>query len=837
MLSDLKYAFRQLSKNRGFTCFAVLTLALGIGANTAIFSVINAVLLTALPVKAPQQLVFLTDPKMSGDVVNVRAGSRDLIGYAEYENLRDHNSVFSGMLAVDSGSLSLDAVISNPGQRAAHGSATISSVSGNYFSVLGVGAILGRTFTEEVDKVRDANPVAVVSYNFWQDRLGADLGVLGRKVLIEGIEYDVIGVAPRSFLGESVGRPIDLWVPLSMQDEIRPGLHFLSANADPAHDYRWLQVIGRLKPAVNYTQAKADIDVVFRQFLSSELSAVDQGNKKQFLEQRIALSPAGDGRVFMRSNTEPLLILMVLVALLLLSACANLAHLSLARATRRQKEIAVRLAIGAKPARIFRQLLTESLLLAVVGGAMGLLFAQWGESLLLQIMAQHLDVHLNVRILAFAFAASLFVGIIFGVGAALQAARVDLNGVLKGTGEGTARVGSVSIGKALAITQVALSLPLLITAGLFVHSFQKLTIVDLGYDSNHLLMFRADTTGHTGPAVGQFYQDLSNRIRVIPGVRSVTLSQNGLFGGGTVAVSIAITGYAPTPEKNMGPAFDQVGSGYFSTVGITILSGREIAPEDAGSGQRVGVINQTMARYYFGDSNPLGRQITVNWPTSPGITTPAPFVVVGVAADTKIISVRGAARPFYYVPYYNPVFPPFGTTGIIRTTGDPAALIAAVRAAVKEIAPNSLPPTIMTVNQAIDRTLGLDRLLTEFSGFFGGLATLLVSIGIYGILSYSTVQRTREIGIRIALGAQRGNVLRLVMGESLGLVLIGVIIGIPIAIGGGKFVAGYLFGLTPEDPLVLAAASGLMIAVAGLASFLPSFRATQVDPNVALRVE
>jgi predicted permease len=442
----------------------------------------------------------------------------------------------------------------------------------------------------------------------------------------------------------------------------------------------------------------------------------------------------------------------------------------------------------------------------------------------------------------FAFGVSVVVGIMFGTAPALQAWRVDLNTVLKGAGEGAARMRSFSLGKALVVAQVALSLPLLVVAGLFVHSFQKLARVGLGYDQDHLLLLQADTVGYKGAGVGQFYRELSERIRVLPGVSGVTLSANGLFTGRETSYRIAIEGYLPPPGQNMSPSFDHVGADYFPTVGLPVMRGRAIGPEDAGSGQRVGLINQTMAHDYFGDTDPLGRNITVNVSTAPNVSTPYPFVVIGVVADAKHYTVREKARPLYYLPLDNPIgVANEGYLGtpicIIRTTGDPAALIAAVRTVVKEATPNSSWSFITTVSQQIEGTLALDRALTGFSGFFGALATILVSIGIYGIMAYAVARRTREIGIRIAIGARSGNVLSLILGESLFLMLCGAAIGIPAAIGAGRFVTAFLFGLTPADPLVLATAVVLMFLVGALAAYFPARSATRVNPMVALRSE
>lgn len=851
MFNDIRYSLRMLRKSPGFTGFTLLTLMLGIGANTAIFSVVNTVLLRPLPVSRPDELVFLTDPDDTGLRGGLRTGIRDFLSYPEFQYLRDNNRTFSGLLAVSASHLGTNVLVGDPGQAESRGPASISMVSGDYFSVLGVGAALGRLFTAEVDKVRGGNPVAVISHAFWEDRFGGDHSALGRIIRFNGTAYTVIGVAPKEFTGETTGWPIGIWVPMSMQAQVMPGRDLLSPSPSPIGNFRWLSVIGRLKPGVSATQAQAEVDVVFRQLLESQLAAVPQAQlgsvsqelRQRFLNQRVIVTAGSRGGSILRKGyTIPLLILMSLVGLLLLSACINLANLMYARSIRRQKEIAVRVALGAKASRIFRQLLTESLLLSTVGGALGLLLAVWGASPLLKFMTQNnSEVHPDAVVLLYALGVSIVVGMLFGMAPALQVWRVNLNSVLKQTGECGVLRRSFPVGKALVVAQVALSLPLLVIAGLFTHSFQKLATVDLGYDQDPLLLLQADSTGRTGAAILQYYSELSERIRAIPGVRAVTLSANGLFTGRETSYRISIDGYDPLPGQNMSPSFDHVGADYFSTVGIPVLRGREIRPDDAG-GQRVGLINQTMAKTYFADTNPIGRNITVNISTGPNASTPYSFAIVGVVADAKYNNVRESSRPIYYVPLANPIVP--ATAGylaapmcIIRTSGDSLALIGAIRDAVKQIAPNTQPPMITTVNQRIAGTLALDRTLTGASSFFGILATVLVTIGIYGIMSYAVARRTREIGIRIAIGAQKRNVFKLIMGESLVLILGGVAIGIPVALAAGRYATAFLFGLTPADPLVLATAIALMFLVGALAAYVPAQVATRIDPMAALRAE
>jgi predicted permease len=842
---DVRYGGRMLIKNPGFTAIAVITLALGIGANTAIFTVINSVLLSSLPVKDPKQLVVLSDPDAHGMSRGSEDGDRDLITYPEFQDLRDRNQVFSGVLAVDSNTAKLAVAVENSGPVSEGSPASILLVSGTYFPVLGVNAILGRTFSTEVDNVRDANPVVVISYNFWQSRFGGDASVLGRRLRIRQTSYEVIGVAPKSFFGETVGNSPDIYVPLTMQAEIFPGQDFLSPEKNPVEKTMWLQVLARLKPGVSIEQAKASINVTFQQYLQSQLgSGVPEDDRKNFLNQHIALVAGGRGASTLHAQFgQPLLILMGVVGLVLLVACANVANLLLARAASRQKEIAVRVAMGARPARLFRQLLTESILLSGIGGVIGLLLAQWADAILLQLVSRGpspipLNVQPDAKILGFTLGISLLTGVLFGLAPAFRAARVDLNSVLKGTSRGSVGTatqgGKVPVGKVLVVAQVALSLLLLIVAGLFVHSFQKLANVQIGYDRDHLLVFGMNPieSGYKGPAVGQLYKDLLDRIGRIPGVRAVSLSQNGLFSHSESADEISIEGYAPKAGQDMNARFDEIGPNYFSTVGIPILVGREIGPQDSGNGQRVGVINQTMARYYFGDESPIGKRIWDMFPTNR-----TDFVVVGVAADAKYNSLNEKTPRRFYVPFFNPI----GETSFarleIRTTGDPTAVASSVREAVKAMSATLPQIEVHTMNDLVSTSLTRDSMITKLAGFFGVLAVLLSCIGIYGIMAYAVAGRTSELGLRMALGAQRGNILWLVLRESMLLVFIGVAIGLPAVYGAGKLVSSLLFGLTAADPIALAGATALMFVVAAVAGYIPARRAARTDPIIALRYE
>jgi predicted permease len=848
LLQDIRYGVRMIVKNPGFTAVAVLTLALGIGANTAIFTVVNSVLLSTLPVKDPGQLTVLTNPDAHGMRVGSEDGDRELLTYAEFQALSERNEVFSGVFAADSNAQRINVAIEGSRHNDEGSPAYINMVSGSYFPVLGVDPFLGRTFTREIDQTRDANPVAVISYGFWRSRFGGSNSAIGQKIRIRNISYDIIGVTPPQFFGVTVGEAPDVWVPLTMQSEIFPGEDYITVEKNPVEKTEWLQVFGRLKPGVTVAQAKASIEVAFQQYLKSQIgTGITRKDEKNFLNQHIALVEGSHGASRLHDQFgKPLVILMGVVGLVLLIACANVANLLLARATSREKEIAVRVSLGAGPARLFRQLLTESVLLSGIGGLLGLLMAQWADAVLLQLVSRGpspipLDVHPDARILGFTLGVSFVTGILFGLAPAFRAARVDLNTILKGNARGvvggSAHGGKASLGKILVVAQVAISLLLLIVAGLFVRSFQKLTQVQLGYDREHLLLFSVDavTSGYKGPGARQLYQSLLDRIGTVPGVRGVTLSHNGLFSHSESADEISIEAYTPKSGQEMHARFDAAGPNYFSTIGIPVLAGREIGPQDGGSGQRVGVINQTMARYYFGDENPIGRRI---WDMFP--TTHTDFVVVGVVADAKYNSVSEVTPRRFYVPYFHPIddehdwgFARFE----VRAMGDPSSVAASIREVVKQTAATLPPIEVHTIDELVSESLTSSRMITKLSGFFGALAALLACIGIYGIMAFAVAGRTNEIGIRMALGAQGGDVLWLVLRESLLLVVIGVAIGLPSVIGAAKLISSQLFGLTAADPVALSVATALMFGVAVLAGYIPARRASRIDPLVALRYE
>src|SRR5271168_97735 len=716
LIQDIRFALRGFLKNPGFVSIAILTLALGIGANTAIFTILDSVLLRSLPVTNPKQLVVLTDPEAHGMSNGSESGHRSLLAYSEFEYLRDHNEVFSGIFASDSALEELPVTIANASESAnsgdavtapaAHDSARIRLVSGGYFQTLGVQPVLGRAFGPDVDRMRDAAPVAVISHGFWTRRFNLDPQVLGRRIEINKTSFQIIGVAPAKFFGEAVGDLPDMWVPATMQAEIYPGTDLLTAFPDNNLDqHMWLQVIARLKPGVTLAQANAGINVVFHRYISSSapVAKLSGDELKEYSNQQIYLQSAARGTSTVHGDfAEPLKLLMALVALVLLIACVNLANLLLARGAARQREFAVRLSIGAPRSRLIRQLLTESFLLAFFGAVAGLILAQWADALLLRMVsgagpfAIQLSLHPDARILAFTFAVATLAAILFGLVPALRATRIDLSPVLKSGSSGSTTEAlhhRFPVAKILVVAQVAVSLVLLVAAGLFVHSLQRLNGVSLGFNSSRLIVFavRPAPAGYKDAAIQLLYQDLIEKFKVVPGVSGVTLSGDGLFSHADAGDPISVEGYTPKAGEKPSSRMDHVGPDYFSVVGMPILRGRGILAQDSapagGKAPRVAVINQSFAKQFFANTNPIGKLVH---DTYPGSTEAAE--IVGVVADSKHNSLREEVGPRLYLPMFNPLWPQNGTFFEIRTAGDPSSVSSTLRAIVHDT--NSAIPEI-----------------------------------------------------------------------------------------------------------------------------------------------
>jgi predicted permease len=838
---DVLYGLRTLRKSPGVTAIAVLSLALGIGANTAIFSVINALLLRNLPVRDPQQLEVLSDPEASGMDSGIDNGDRSIFSYHEFEGFRDNTKVFNGVFAFSSAFFSPPVRI-NETDDGTH--ADVNLASGAYFSTLGVEPLMGHTFGAEADQGRMADPVAVLSYDFWQRRMQKDPAVIGRKIHINKTVFDVVGVMRPEFTGIVVGDAPDMWIPITMMQAVRPGPDDLTQQPGTARRVMFLHVVGRLKPGVNLAQANAAANIAYRQGLEMEAGSIaDPARRHDLLDSRVVTRDARHGLSSLRgSYAQPLEILMVLVGLLLLLACANVANLLLAKAAGRQRELSVRVALGAGRGRLVRQLLTESVMLAATGAVLGILLAQWADRVLLRMVSASadpipMDVHPDATVLLFAVGVTLATSVLFGLLPALRATRIDLNQVLRGAsrsisggGRGSSRL---PLGKVLVGVQVAISLLLLVAAGLFVRNLQKLTSVPLGYESDHFVMFGMDPTseGYKQTTVRPLYEQLLTKISSVPGVRGATLSENGFFYGGDSGDEVSFPGYSVKPGLAMDVRFDLVAPRYFSTIGIPVLAGRDVDERDS-SGLPGTWLNQTMARYYFGDENPIGRHMVIHYSFGD-----AEYEIRGVVADSKNNALRSAPGRRCYIPFFGAFGKPSDAVFEVRYAGDDPAITSEIRRLMHETDGTLDPPVFHTVHEFIDRRLTGDKLTAKLSSFFGSIALVLACIGLYGVLTYKVTQRTGEIGVRMALGAQRGNVLGLILREALIVTLLGAAVGLAAALAATRVMASMLYGVTPRDPATMLVAAGVLLAVAALAAAIPAWRASRTDPITALRYE
>ena len=820
-IQDMRYGLRMLARSPGFTAVAILTLALGIGANTAIFSVIDAVMLRKLPVKNPQELVQLA---------TVGPYGVSSFSYPGFRRFRDENRVCSEMLAIG-GLNNLDASINGQPE-----SVEGRIVSGNFFSFLGVSATVGRAFTSQDDKTPQNSAVAVISYGYWKRRFGLESSVVGRSITLNRTPFTIVGVAPAGFSGPQVGYSPDVYVPMAME----PAFHDEESWLDQP-DYHWLSIMGRLKPGVSREQARADLDVIHRQILADNpMKDWSPSERKDFLSQRLEVASAASGLAFglPKEFSGTLSILMGMVGLVLLIACANIANLLLGRATVRQKEIAVRLAIGAGRFRLIRQLLTESALLAIGASTLGLLCAYWARDAIVSLMSVGrsplvLDVRPDPEVLVFTGAISVLATILFGLAPALHSTRVDLTPALKEKAGGAPRRSRLGLGKGLVVAQVALSLLLLFGAGLFVRTLENLENLDPGFDRKNVLLFDVDPTksGYKGPAVISFYKRMLERIGAIPGARSASLADWGpITGGGGWDNSVWVDGYTPRPDENTTVYLNRIGPRYFETLRTPLLLGRDFSLRDTETTPKVAIINQTMARYFFGNSNPIGRKF--GWGED---KNKQQFEIVGVVKDSKYETLRERIPRTAYLDCFQGT--PGAMTIAVRTSVVPAALISQVRNETRAIDTGIRFGEFRTLDEHVDESLGHEHLMATLSTFFAALAVLLACVGLYGIMAYAVARRTREIGVRMALGAGRTQVLRMIVWESALLIAAGVTVGLPVALAAAQLVSGQLYGLKPADTPTIAGAITLLTVVGTLAGYIPARRATKVDPMVALRYE
>jgi len=832
LFQDIRYALRQLRKSPGFTTVAVLTLALGIGANTAIFTVVNALLLKMLPVRTPQQLVVVGNPSDPNTRSNGTPRA-DVFSYPLFKELRDHNDVFTGLCAAGTEHrIQVDA-----GQGTAPNETAIGRmVSGNYFAVLGLDAAAGRLLSDSDDTAENANPVVVLGYEYWRRKFALSPSVIGKDIRLNGYPFAVVGVAPAGFNGDVVGERMALFVPLSMQPEIERGRHWRNSP-----NSSWLSLIGRLKPGVVAAQAEADLNIVFQQAQKSDYGAsLSADDRNAIRNLHISLSSGSTGLSQLRgSYRNALVLLMGIVGLVLLIVCVNIASLLLARSSVRGREIAVRLAIGANRHRILQQLLTESVLLAFVGGVAGSLLAAWGVRILVKIVESDavLPTVPDWRVLAFTLIVSLITGILFGLAPALRALRVRVSPALKDATRAMADSSSrFGWGKRLIAGQVALSLLVLFAAGLLVRSLQNLMTQDFGFRREHLVIARTDpaASGYAKERMEPLAEQLAARLASTPGIRAVTYSSNGLFAHTESGDAILVPGFDNRNQRDRSAREDYVGPDYFGVVGIPILAGRGIEAQDTNTSTRVAVVNEAMVKYFFAGQNPIGRQFKIDDPD----WLDKPITIVGISRNAKDhgSGLRETVPPRFYLAFQQ-MPDPIQIVLEAQVAGDPSASVANITTQIKSVDPNLPVSFVKSLDRLVDDSAESEIALAKLSTFFAGLALLLACIGLYGVMSYTVAGRTREIGMRMALGAQRGDVIRMVLREAMMLVLIGLAVGIPLALASSRALHSLLFGLNSADPISLTLVVLLLAFVAAIAGMMPARRAAKVDPMVALRYE
>lgn len=833
-MNDLRYSVRVLIKNPAFTAMAVLSLALGIGANAAIFSLLDAVLLKKLPVRQPEQLVFLE----TGEPSLKRSTN---ISYRTYERLRGQNQLLAD--ACYFGFTTRINASFNGSPEVIEGQL----VSGSFFSTLGLDAALGRTLTDADDSENASQQVTMISDGYWRRRFGASPLIVGQSLMVNNRPFTVVGVTPPEFFGVIVGSAPDVFLPSRSGELILPRRTRITDSTLPF-------IIARLQRGAD--EARAALSLVAQQAALEQAGSELTPERQQAIQQRtLRLIPATQGFNALRQQfSTPLRLLMAVVGLVLLIACANVANLLLARAAAREKEIALRLALGASRWRIVKQLLIESLLLAFLGGGVGLLLASWSSSLLLSVFASgqnsfsagaplSINAPLDLRIVGFTALVSIIAAIGFGLAPASRATRLDLTPSLKDApiSGGRSRFGW---GRALVVTQVAVSLMLLVGAGLFIRTLSQLRSVDLGFQREHVLVFSVDPQliNYRREQIGGLYKQMLERIGGVPGVTSASLSRQGLLSGSGTQGSITVPGFNPPAQENQlsrsgdrveldVPYFSQVGPNFFRTLGMTIVRGRDIGPQDNETSPKVAVVNEAFARYYFDSDDPIGRRF------DRGEADGGEVEIVGVVKDAKAESVKERTPRTFYVPFLQDPSSWRETTFQVRTAGDPLAVVAAIRREVQALEPNLPVFRVKTLEQQVDETLGQERLVATLASLFGVLALLLACAGLYGVLSYSVSRRTREIGVRMALGAKRGDVLSLVLRQGMTLVVVGIVFGLSGALVLTRYLESLLFGVKPIDPLTFGAASIVMAAVALAACYLPARHATKVDPLISLRNE
>jgi predicted permease len=834
------YGLRQMVRSPGLSIVAILSLALGIGANSAIFTVIDDLMLRQLPVHDPKMLVSFGDGSSGGIIASSDPGAYDIFPYDFYRRIAGSQNELEGICAF----ASFPTVVSVRTGSGTGGPATQAQshlVSGTFFSVLGAQPQLGRVFSADDTATEGRNAVAVISHRYWQEELSADPGVIGRSIAINGTSFEVVGVMPATFYGVELNEQSpDMWLPITMQQAVTMTAPLLKPDG-----LFWIHIMARRKPTVSVAQAQAWATVEFQRFLTErEGTQISARRRNQISGTFIPLLPGGAGLSHMReAYQKPLTVLMIMVGLVLLIACANLANLLLAKAASREREFCARLALGSSRGRIVRQILTEALVLAFIGGAMGLLLAFWGTRILIHFIdkgAAHtaLSATPDLRVLLFTFTTCIFTAALFGIAPALRGSRTNVAGALSAnarTSGGTAARSNRLLPKALIVFQVSLSLVLLTVAGLLLRSLVNLRAQDIGLDRSNVLLVNTNAkfAGFKPERLNALYDQILNRIDALPGVRTASLAGGPPLSRGTWGSPIDLDGRPTPPTEDISTFLNRVSTGYFETLGIPLLRGRTIQPADKADGVKSAVVNKTFADRYFPNGDAIGHTFMIADPAAPGV-----WHIVGIVRDSKHRSPAEKPQPFAFLAVTQ-------LTGDdqyaywlqVRSVGDPAKITGEVRAALAAIDPNLPILETKTVDEQLDHLIAEQSFVSKLAGFFAALALTLACIGLYGVMTYSVVRRTSELGVRMALGAPRAGLLWMVLRESLLLLSIGVALGIPLSIAASRAIKAGLFGVNPADPLTLMVAVVIMSAASLAGSFIPARRATKINPMVALRCE
>ncbi len=834
-LQDLRFALRQITRSPAFALTAVVTLALGIGANTAIFSLLDQALLRSLPVRSPHQLVILegTGDAWEGHSSTHGGDHEAYFSYPMYKDLRDRTQAFDGLVATSQANIGF-------ARNGVSENSKAEIVSGNYFTVLGVRPALGRLFTEADDVGKDANPVAVLSYDFWRDHLGSDRAIVGAVASVNGHPFQIVGVAAPGFRSAVWGETPSLFAPMSMLDQIVPG----KGKRLIDHTDRWMNILGRLRPGESYAAAEAATQPLWHALRSEELKALGTRSKRftdDFVTaSRIRVLPGAKGFSYQRDDfRKPLLAVMAMALLVLLIASVNVASLLLVRSASRIREFSLRYALGAGSARILQQLLLEGLLIGIAGGLTGMLLAPAAiRALLHQLAGDQTNLaftpSIHGRLLLFNFVVALAVSVLFSLAPALHLRRPDLTLAMRQT-SGTSSGSLISFRHVVVCLQIGLSVLLLVGAGLFVRTMQKLRAVDVGFTTTHLVTFGINPklSGYAPAAVPALHQRVIEMLSALPGVQAVAATDDPELAGNGQGGNVTVSGYTAPPDEQFDIEEPYVSPPYFSTFKIPLLAGRTFTNADAAGGQLVAIVNETFARHFCGSAEAcLGRQLAGGAGNHLKLNTE----IVGVARDTKHEGIRQGVNPTLFRPLKQSPNPE-RLFLYLRTSSDPAQFLPTVRRAMQQLDPTLPIADLRTMEAQIDDSLSNERMITLLAVSFGLLATLLAGVGLYGVLAYSTAQRTREIGIRIALGSSRLAVSRIVVADVLGLAGIGTALALPVAFGLSRLLRSQLFGVSAADPAILLGVALLITLVALAAALLPARRAASVSPTEALRIE